>query len=124
MRSPKAVLLVLLIGLAVLDVAVAVRRSTVPLALDGVVRQVEVRREKHPGVDDVYVVDVGSRRDLVVDREMAEALGEGDVVSKDAWSREMRVGDRVVRLGWSRDAVRLALAAPLLVLLGVVLLRR
>ena len=101
-----------------------VARSTIPTALDGTVTKIEVRPEKHPGVDDVWMVSIdGEARHL--DRAVAELLTEGTRVRKDAWDTRLVVGDQVRTVALSRDAERMLFLAPgiaggLLVLLVVV----
>jgi len=103
-------------------------RSTLPLALDGTVTSVQVLAEKHPGVDYVWMVtlDDGSPRHL--DRSVARLTTEGAVVSKDAWSRTLRVDGVAHDVGPSRDATAFLALSPVLVLalagLGVVAVRR
>ena len=88
-------------------------RSTVPLSFDGVVTDVELREEKHPGVDDVYILYLGSDA-FVIDSEVASQIKTGDRVQKDAWSTDLRVNGESVTLGTSRDFEGMVIAMPLI----------
>jgi hypothetical protein len=75
MRSPEAartgavalllVAVVLFAALAAWSLAV---RSTIPMALDGAVTGIEIRQEKHPGVDDVWLVAIDGEQRLPTPR--------------------------------------------------------
>lgn len=86
-------------------------RSTIPLDLDGVVRSKELRREKHPGVDDVYLLEL-DRGWIVVDRSVFDSVQPGDLLRKPRWSRQLQVGSRTVRLIWSADMRGMLVAMP------------
>ena len=102
--------------LAVGNVAATFWRSAIPMAFEGHVSEIEVRREKHPGLDDVHLVHVdGSVRHL--DAEIALQLAPGDRVSTAAWRSELRTPRGTLALGLSKDAQRMALAMPLLLAL-------
>ncbi|MEZ6010222.1 MAG: hypothetical protein R3F05_21005 [Planctomycetota bacterium] len=122
MRSPRVHLLILAVLLAAGNVAWTFMRSGVPFSLEGTVERIEVRREKHPGLDDVHLVTIGGQT-LHVDADVAGALREGDRVSKQAWSWSLSTPREQVRLGLSNDARGMLVAMPLLVLLGLVALR-
>lgn len=94
-------------------------RSAVPLSFDGPVEKIEVRREKHPGLDDVHLVTIGGRT-LHVDAGVAGTLREGDRASKHAWSWRLSTPRGEVTLGLSNDARGMLVAMPLLVLLSCV----
>jgi hypothetical protein len=102
------------LALAALSIGATVHRSLIPVGLDGTVQQVEVRREKHPGVVDVWLIHVGQRQ-LHVDAAMARRLPEGTTVAKRAWSRTLIADGRPIRLGLSRDAVGMLWVMPLAV---------
>lgn len=123
MRSPSALLLALAAVLCCGNLWVTFHRSGIPVALDGYVERIEVRREKHPGLDDVHLVKVaGSVTHL--DANVAGLLHEGDRLDKRAWSTELVTPRGTRRLGLSRDFWRMLIAMPLLAGLAVLLLRR
>lgn len=80
-------------------------RSTIPLELDGKVEAVEVLTEKHPGLDDVYIVQIGDR-EIHVDEAVANNLRVGDQIQKNSWTYEiLNLSDagNSIRLSPSRD---------------------
>lgn len=77
-------------------------RSGIPLGIDGRVDSIEIRNEKHPGVDDVHLVGVGGRV-LHLDKAFVQQLEEGDTVRKRPWSTSGKVGGKTLKLGASRD---------------------
>ncbi len=105
-----------------------VARSALPLSLDGTVTSVEVRHEKHPGVDDAWFVALDGGRPRHLDRDVAALLEPGDRVTKDAWSRTVTVDGTTHPVAPGPDARRFLLLAPGLLLavagLGVVAARR
>lgn len=122
--TARRTVVVILVTLAALFAALAAwslaARSTIPLPLDGTVTQVEVREEKHPGVDDVWMVYIdGDPRHL--DAELAAALEVGDRISKDRWETSLVVNDTTRDLTLSDDARAMFGVAPLSVLLAVLL---
>lgn len=122
MRSARGLLLALLMVGCAANIGLTLRRGLVLSALDGEVSRIEVRHEKHPGVDDVYIVTVGSRT-RVVDAEIARALSEGDIVNKEPFDMHLVVsGDRKVATPMSRDATGTLVAMPALLGLGALVL--
>lgn len=81
----------------------------------------EVRHEKHPGVDDVHLIQTG-KDSYHVDASVAERLNRGDRIEKDAWSKTLLVNSEEVELGVSQDLKRMLIVMPLLLVLLVVLL--
>ena len=78
-------------------------RSSIPMAIDAEVTSLEVRTEKHPGVDDVWLVGLDGETHHL-DAAVARRLPVGARVSKDRFARAMTVdGDRV-ELAPSDDA--------------------
>ena len=65
---------------------------------------IEVGTEKHPGIDDVWMVTIDGGRELHLDYEVARTLDEGVELDKPAWSRtiELAAGPDV-ELTPSRD---------------------
>jgi len=98
----------------------AARRSTIPLQLDDLVIGRETKHEKHPGSDDVYLLDLERRGTLQVDKHIYDAVHHGDKLNKAAWERQLIVGERAVALTYSEDFVGLTRVMPasLLVLIA------
>jgi hypothetical protein len=127
MRSPEsarrgavALLLVavtLFSALAAWSLAV---RSTIPMALDGTVTGIETRHEKHPGVDDVWLVAIdGNQRHL--DTEIAKGLSVGDHIEKVRWDTRLEVNGESRSLHLSNDSRAMLFLAPILSLTAAVL---
>lgn len=127
-RLPVLVLVLTGVLLVVLGAWTFVARSALPLALDGTVTAVEVRHEKHPGVDDVWMVTLDDAGPRHLDRDVARLLARGAVVEKAAWSSNLTVDGTGHDVGPSRDAwVFLGLSPALLLAvtgLGAVAARR
>ena len=120
MRSRRAAAGLLLAGVvafAALNVVETVRRSWIPSAVDGTVESIQVRTEKNPGVDDVWLVTVDGDTDHV-DAEVGRRLAEGDMVSKAAGATTLQVNGRAVPLQLSRDARGMLVVMPLVVVLA------
>jgi hypothetical protein len=109
-----AVLLVAMLAAA--NAWVTLDRSTITRAFEGTIERLEVRSEKHAGVDDVHLLHLDGERILHVDAAVAERLRVGDHVSKRAWSSELRTSRGTVRVPTSRDFRRMVLLMPLFVL--------
>lgn len=100
-------------------------RSAIPSRVDGTVTSIETRHEKHPGVDDVWIVSVdGEPRQL--DAALAQALSVGDHVAKERWQTHLEVDGEEHALRLSHDCRAMLLLAPvvLLVATGLALPRR
>ena len=111
------VAVVLFAALAAWSLAV---RSTIPMALDGTVTSIETRHEKHPGVDDVWLVAFdGDQRHL--DAEIAEGLSVGDHVAKERWDTRVEVNGEARSLHLSNDSRAMLFLAPILALTAAVL---
>ena len=54
-----SMLILLAVLLSLSDIAFAAWRSMIPMAVHGRVQSIEVRREKNPGKDDVYLLHLG-----------------------------------------------------------------
>lgn len=93
-----------------------VARSTIPWALDGTVSSIDLRHEKHPGVDDVWLIGLDGDEPRHVDRAVADLLDEGDRVHKERWDDTMTVNGRVHQVELGRDARRMLVFAPTLAL--------
>lgn len=126
MRSSKAAAVALLVfGLALVggNLYETLRRSTIPLSLEGEVRDVELRREKHPGIDDVHLLEF-SFGSVHVDAAVAERIGEGDILQKDAWSRELTVNGARTNVEFSRDFRGMLVVMPVVTIVLVWLLAK
>ena len=110
-------LLLIATALAAWNIWISAERSTIPLALDANVASLEVRREKHPGKDDVYLLQLEPPRSLVVDQAVLQSVTAGDHLKKEAWAESLQIGDQNVPLNWSRDARGLVIAMPLLLVI-------
>jgi hypothetical protein len=115
MRLPSALLVAGVCVFAAMNVGSTLGRSTIPYAIHGDIEGIEVRFEKHRGVDDVYLVTVGGRT-LHVDRAVGVRLTRGEHVDKESWSTSLRTDDGTVRLRPSADVRRMAAVMPLVVL--------
>jgi hypothetical protein len=109
---------VLGIAFALLAVGATVSRSLIPHGVDAIVSAVEVRREKHPGVDDVWLVHLDDGRRLHVDAALASRLREGSRVAKARGETQVAVDGAPVVLDFSRDALGMLWVMPLTLLSG------
>ena len=81
----------------------------------------EVREEKHPGVDDVHLLSVDGS-EFHVDASVGQAVDEEADLRKRAWSSSLHIGQALHRLSPSVDARGMFVAMPVLLLvLGVLL---
>jgi len=88
-------------------------RSTIPLALDTKVLGKEVRREKHEGRDDVYLLRLEGLGTMQVDRDVYDHAQVGQTLRKDRQSRELSCGNKVLELHWSQDHGAMLKAMPI-----------
>ncbi|MCI0629533.1 MAG: hypothetical protein L0Y44_02635 [Phycisphaerales bacterium] len=116
------VLLALGAFLAAANLYETAARSTIPLELDSVIRSKEIRREKHPGRDDVHLLRLETGRVLHVDPPIYAALSLGEPVRKSAWSHSLSHGDQTLPLNWSRDFRRMRVVMPLTIAVFAALL--
>jgi hypothetical protein len=120
------VLLSMAIGLAAVNLWNAAVRSTIPLALHGKITEIELRREKHPGKDDVFVLRVDSGITIHIDAQLAQELEVGQRLDKIAWQTDLEVvrdGDEStskLSLKWSRDYYGMCVAMPLVLIVYAV----
>lgn len=89
---------------AALAAWVLVERSTIPTELQGTVTAIELRHEKHPGVDDVWLISVDKGPLHHVDADVAALLEKGDRVRKDAGDTTLIVNDAPQALSLSAHA--------------------
>lgn len=94
-----------------------VARSTIPAELDGTVTAIELRHEKHLGIDDVWMVSVDEGGFRHVDAKVAALLSEGDRLRKEAWATTLVVEGEPHALSLSDDARAMLALAPVLVVL-------
>ena len=118
-NGARWVLVALTVVFAAGNVAVTVHRSLIPVAVEGMVEDVEVREEKHPGIDDVWLIHVAGQR-LHADAEIAAQLTPGQRISKNAWASRLKVGGTTVPLSLSSDAVGMLWLMPLVLALSTV----
>ena len=111
-------LLVLLLGLG--NLWTTLHRSAIPIGLRGTVSSIELRNEKHPGKDDVYLAWLGKRA-VHLDTPIAEALRPGDRISKRPWETRLETPRGRLPLSVSQDFRGMAALMPLLLLLGIFL---
>jgi hypothetical protein len=120
-----SVLVALAVALAAGNIWFAAARSTIPIALAATVTRKEVRHEKHPPRDDVWLLDLGSGRIIQVDEKVFDRVAVGDHLAKVRWSRTLNCDGQQIGLEWSADARGMFWAMPLslAVLLAGVFLR-
>lgn len=120
MRSLNLVALIAIaIFLAVGNLWVAEHRSLIPLALQDKVSDIELRHEKHPGHDDVFLVRFERTCTTHVDAEVAELLQVGDAIQKESNQRSILINSKPHSLQWSSDVRGMFVAMPALVLIIV-----
>lgn len=87
-------------------------RSTIPLAIDDTVVRIEIRQEKHPGRDDVYLVHWENSTPQHIDEQLASQLQPGDLFSKLAGQAEATVNAEAKPLNWSQDYLGMQIVMP------------
>lgn len=125
-RRTAAVILVLLgIGFAMANVWVTAARSLIPLELDGQVLRVETRLEKHPGLDDVHVMQIQEsrgEREFQFDAVLRPLLRPEIRIAKERFSHELYVNGDATHLDFSADfrgiAVTMVLATVMILAVG------
>ncbi len=95
------------------NLVVTFHRSGIPVKLEGTVTKIEMRREKHPGLDDVYLVRVGDRT-MHLDTDLGRHIRKGDRVSKRRWQSTLQTPRGPVRLHPSKDFWRMLIWMPVL----------
>ena len=98
--------------LAVANFWFAAARSTIPLHLDDQIVGRQQRREKHPGKDDVYLLDLRHQGVIQVDKDVFEAVSNGATIRKARWSRQLEHDERSTDLEWSEDFRGMLLTMP------------
>ena len=119
--TASRILFLLLLIFCGLNLAETLGRSAIPFSLQGTVRNLEMRREVEPGVDDVHLLTVGNRV-LQIDTELAAQLRIGDRISKNGWERSLQTPRGRVRLTLSQDFRGMLVVMPWLLAMGGALL--
>ncbi len=96
-------LVLLGIGISLANLWYAAERSTIPLALRGVITDKRTGIEKQPGVDDVYLITLESGRTYRIDKKVYDQVQLGDDLYKVAWHRSVSASDRDIKLELSPD---------------------
>jgi hypothetical protein len=125
MRLPSAaiiLLLLLLVSLAGGNLWFTAARSTIPLSLNATVLDMELKREKHDGVDDVHLLRLNDQRTIVVDERVFEAIETQRHISKAAGDRELLVDGIPTPLDWSDDYCGMRIVMPTAVGFGCLLM--
>lgn len=99
------------------NIVITMRRSLFLVELDGRVERVEVRAEKHPGFDDIYLVDFGYGA-KVVDAEIAQNAAQQGLVTKNRLDNYLVSNGSKVPTPLSRDAKGMLIAMPLVSLVA------
>ncbi|MCA9187344.1 MAG: hypothetical protein R3E01_35195 [Pirellulaceae bacterium] len=111
----------LAIFLAVFDAWCAARRSLIPYKLNGEVTAKELRPEKHPGEDDVCLIETTDHGWIHIDSTIYPLVSVGDNVTKKFGSRTLTVNDGSERLEWSQDVDGMLVVLPTTTAIAVVL---
>lgn len=93
--------------LAIANLWFTAARSMIPLAVDAKLISKETRPEKHPGVDDVYLLKLAGGQTIQVDQAIYDFVAEGEQLKKGAWSNQLDSGSETLRLQFSRDFQRM-----------------
>lgn len=118
MQSLNTLALVLFgIVLAAANIWVCAARSYIPMQVSGSVTSIEMRREKHPGKDDVHLIRIDDGRLTQVDATLAAELQVGSAVDKAAWQSEITIDGRTTQLAYSEDLTGMLYAMPCICLI-------
>ena len=96
-------------------------RSLIPLAIHARLISKERRPEKHPGIDDVYLLKLAGNRTIQVDEVIYDFVAEGQELKKADWSNQLQSGTETLRLQFSRDFRRMLWVMPATMIAAVVL---
>ena len=119
MRSLNLLALGLLfVALCIGNLMITADRSLIPRSLDAAVLHTEIKREKHPGLDDVHFLKLSDGQTLHVDKTLAEQLEVGMRIRKVAWQRELIAGEGKILLEYSNDFRGMLWAMPLCILVA------
>jgi hypothetical protein len=118
--------LLMLTGLFVVlglgNIIVTANRSLIPQTIDAEVALLDIKREKHPGIDDVHFVTLSTGETLHVDKAIAEELQVGMPIRKQAWEKELVTGDEHLSLEYSKDFLGMTWVMPLSFLVALAVL--
>jgi len=84
------------------------------LRLDGRVVKKRLLTEKHPGNDDVFLIELRGEGTLQVDRAVFEAIGAGNSIRKEPWARQLQHNGDQIELTWSKDLSGMVRAMPMI----------
>lgn len=116
MRLPSLIVLAVAAALAIANVYTTLHRSLIPVSLNDRIGKVEVRLEKHIGIDDVSLLHAGDRV-IHIDNKLAKKLDKGDWLRKGRWSRKLEVSGKKITLGTSSDFKGMLVAMPIILAL-------
>jgi hypothetical protein len=122
MSRPQVVIALLVVGLCLSNLLVTLHRSLIPVGVEGVITDMEVRFEKQRGQDDVHLIRVGGRR-LRVDASAGGALKRGDHVRKRPLTTVLETPRGPIPLRPSQDFTRMLIVMPLTMLMALVSLQ-
>ncbi|MCC6511938.1 MAG: hypothetical protein IT423_22765 [Pirellulaceae bacterium] len=91
-------------------------RSTIPLAMDGVIHRKVRLIEKQPGVDDVYLIHLDNGQSIQVDEYFYKSVHQGESITKLAWERVVKVDGARAPLEFSGDFRGMLIAMPITML--------
>ena len=115
----SSLLLFIFVALAAGNCLITAQRSMIPLGLDAEVLGLEIRREKHPGKDDVHLVSLSGLGTFQIDKEVAIQLKVGQQIKKERWARQLSVDGRGIPLEYSKDFQGMTKAMPLCILVAM-----
>jgi len=99
--------------LAVANLWYTAVRSTIPIAIDGIIEGHEKRLEKKPGVDDVFIITMDGGWAFQVDAAIFDATDVSAVLHKNPWSSELSINSEMHRIDWSTDFRRMCIVMPI-----------
>ena len=111
-------LAVLTLTLSGFDLWFTCARSLIPRSLDSTVVELQLRNEKHPGVDDVCLVRTSDNQLIHVDAHVYSNLAVQDQLMKARGAREIAVNGEPLQLKWSQDARGMAYVMPIILTLA------
>ena len=113
-RSARPVVFLLLLGALLCggNLWVTAARSLIPLQIDAVIEGMEKRREKHPGIDDVFLLRLEQAGEFEVDQAVYDSVALGEKLTKSAWSRQLTHDRQTLQLRWSRNVIGMLWTMP------------
>jgi hypothetical protein len=97
------VLTILFVALGLGNLIVTANRSLIPQTIDAEVAILDIKREKHPGIDDVHFMTLTTGETLHVDKSVAEKLQVGMPIRKQAWEHKLMTEKEQISLEYSKD---------------------